>query len=381
MFLPKDGAERAKICALTEKVIAEEGQVFLGWRDVPVDNSDLGYSVKPTEPFHRHVFVGRGPACADQDAFERKLFVIRKRIFNTLFHETGSIPKGLYIASLSSRTIVYKGMLLAAQVGKYYKDLADPTHGDGAGAGASTLLHQHLSRHGRLAHPFRMICHNGEINTKRGNVNWIQARYSSMQSDLLGDDLKKLWPIAVEGQSDTACFDNALELLVMGGYSLAHAMMMLIPEAWAGNPLMDAERRAFYEYHAALMEPWDGPAAVAFTDGRQIGATLDRNGLRPARYYVTDDGFVMMASEMGVLPAPEEKIVEKWRLQPGRMLLIDLEQGRIIADDEIKAELAKLHPYQQWTERDASSCDVDMPVRVGAASAHKPADRDSLAAR
>ncbi|MDZ4368039.1 MAG: glutamate synthase large subunit [Afipia sp.] len=347
MFLPRDDSERAKICALTEKVIAEEGQVFLGWRDVPVDNSDLGYSVKPTEPFHRHIFVGRGPACADQDAFERKLFVIRKRIFNTLFHEMKAIPKGLYIASLSSRTLVYKGMLLAAQVGRYYKDLSDPEM-----VTALTLVHQRFSTNTfptwSLAHPFRMICHNGEINTKRGNVNWIQARYSSMQSDLLGDDLKKLWPIAVEGQSDTACFDNALELLVMGGYSLAHAMMMLIPEAWAGNPLMDADRRAFYEYHAALMEPWDGPAAVAFTDGRQIGATLDRNGLRPARYYVTDDGLVMMASEMGVLPAPEEKIIEKWRLQPGRMLLIDLEQGRIISDDEIKAQLAKLHPYQQW---------------------------------
>jgi len=347
MFLPKDDSERAKICALTEKVIAEEGQIFLGWRDVPVDNSDLGYSVKPTEPFHRHIFVGRGPACADQDAFERKLFVIRKRIFNTLFHEMKAIPKGLYIASLSSRTLVYKGMLLAAQVGRYYKDLSDPEM-----VTALTLVHQRFSTNTfptwSLAHPFRMICHNGEINTKRGNVNWIQARYSSMQSDLLGDDLKKLWPIAVEGQSDTACFDNALELLVMGGYSLAHAMMMLIPEAWAGNPLMDADRRAFYEYHAALMEPWDGPAAVAFTDGRQIGATLDRNGLRPARYYVTDDGLVMMASEMGVLPAPEEKIIEKWRLQPGRMLLIDLEQGRIISDDEIKAQLAKLHPYQQW---------------------------------
>ena len=347
IFLPQDATERAKICALTEKVVAEEGQVFLGWRDVPVDNSDLGYSVKPTEPVHRQAFIGRGPAAADQDAFERKLFVIRKRIFNTLFHETGSIPRGLYIASLSSRTIVYKGMLLAAQVGQYYKDLRDPEM-----VTALALVHQRFSTNTfptwSLAHPFRMICHNGEINTKRGNVNWIQARYSSMRSDLLGDDLKKLWPIAVEGQSDTACFDNALELLVMGGYSLAHAMMMLIPEAWAGNPLMDAERRAFYEYHAALMEPWDGPAAVAFTDGRQIGATLDRNGLRPARYYVTDDGFVMMASEMGVLPAPEEKIIEKWRLQPGKMLLIDLEEGRIISDTEIKAQLAKLHPYQQW---------------------------------
>ncbi|MDP1628558.1 MAG: glutamate synthase large subunit [Parvibaculum sp.] len=347
LFLPMDSAERAKICALAEKVIAEEGQTFLGWRDVPVDNSDLGYSVKPTEPFHRQVFVGRGASCKDQDAFERKLFVIRKRIFNTLFHEGGTIPKGLYIASLSSRTVVYKGMLLAAQVGKYYKDLADPEM-----VTALALVHQRFSTNTfptwSLAHPFRMVCHNGEINTKRGNVNWIQARYSSMQSELLGDDLKKLWPIAVEGQSDTACFDNALELLVMGGYSLSHAMMMLIPEAWAGNPLMDAERRAFYEYHAALMEPWDGPAAVAFTDGRQIGATLDRNGLRPARYYVTDDGDVMMASEMGVLPAPEEKIVEKWRLQPGKMLLIDLEQGRIISDAEIKAQLAKLHPYQEW---------------------------------
>ncbi|WP_049767869.1 glutamate synthase large subunit [Parvibaculum lavamentivorans] len=362
MFLPKDPAERQKICTLAEKVIVEEGQVFLGWRDVPIDNSDLGYSVKPTEPFHRQVFVGRGTSCKDQDAFERKLFVIRKRIFNTLFHEGGTIPKGLYIASLSSRTLVYKGMLMAAQVGKYYTDLTDPDM-----VTALALVHQRFSTNTfptwSLAHPFRMVCHNGEINTKRGNVNWIQARYSSMQSDLLGDDLKKLWPIAVEGQSDTACFDNALELLVMGGYSLSHAMMMLIPEAWAGNPLMDAERRAFYEYHAALMEPWDGPAAVAFTDGRQIGATLDRNGLRPARYYVTDDGDVMMASEMGVLPAPEEKIVEKWRLQPGKMLLIDLEQGRIISDAEIKAQLAKLHPYQDWLNATQIQLE-DMPAPI-----------------
>ncbi|PKQ06519.1 MAG: glutamate synthase large subunit [Alphaproteobacteria bacterium HGW-Alphaproteobacteria-12] len=362
IFLPMDEAERTKICDLLEKIIAEEGQTFLGWRDVPVDNSDLGYSVKPTEPWHRHIFIGRGAGCADQDAFERKLFVIRKRLFNTLFHEDGAMPKGLYVASMSSRTIVYKGMLLAAQVGNYYKDLRDPDM-----VTALALVHQRFSTNTfptwRLAHPFRMICHNGEINTKRGNVNWIQARYSSMKSDLLGDDLKKLWPIAVEGQSDTACFDNALELLVMGGYSLAHAMMMLIPEAWAGNPLMDADRRAFYEYHAALMEPWDGPAAVAFTDGRQIGATLDRNGLRPARYYVTDDGDVMMASEMGVLPAPEEKIVEKWRLQPGKMLLIDLEEGRIISDAEIKAQLAKLNPYQDWL--DATQIQLeDMPAPV-----------------
>jgi len=349
LFLPKAADARQKIVDLVDKIIAEEGQTLLGWRVVPVDNSDLGVSVIPTEPYHMQVFVARSADCADQEAFERKLFVIRKRVFNTLLAEEGHVPEELYIPSFSSRTIVYKGMLLAAQVGQYYKDLTDPEM-----TTALALVHQRFSTNTfptwSLAHPFRMICHNGEINTKRGNVNWLAARYATMESELLGDDVKKIWPIAVHEQSDTACFDNALELLVMGGYSLTHAMMMLIPEAWAGNPLMDEERRAFYEYHAALMEPWDGPAAVAFTDGRQIGATLDRNGLRPARYYVTDDGDVMMASEMGVLPAPEEKIVEKWRLQPGKMLLIDLEEGRIVSDAEVKAQLAKLHPYQTWLD-------------------------------
>ncbi|MDO8421501.1 MAG: glutamate synthase large subunit [Parvibaculum sp.] len=361
-FLPRDAKDRAKVAALVEKLVAEEGQIFLGWRDVPVDNSDLGYSVKPTEPFHCQAFVGQGPSITNQDHFERKLFVIRKRIFNTLYAEEAVIPRGLYISSFSSRTIVYKGMLLAAQVGLYYKDLKDPRM-----VTALAMVHQRFSTNTfptwSLAHPFRMISHNGEINTVRGNTNWIQARYAAMQSDILGDDLKKLWPIAVDGQSDTACFDNALELLVMGGYSLSHAMMMLIPEAWAGNPLMDEDRRAFYEYHAALMEPWDGPAAIAFTDGRQIGATLDRNGLRPARYYVTDEGNVIMASEMGVLPIPEESIVEKWRLQPGKMLLIDLEEGRIISDDEVKAKLAKLHPYQTWLDRTQIVLE-DMPAAV-----------------
>ena len=361
-FLPRDAQDRAKVAALVEKLVAEEGQIFLGWRDVPVDNSDLGYSVKPTEPFHCQAFVGQGPSITSQDHLERKLFVIRKRIFNTLYAEEAVIPRGLYISSFSSRTIVYKGMLLAAQVGLYYKDLKDPRM-----VTALAMVHQRFSTNTfptwSLAHPFRMISHNGEINTVRGNTNWIQARYAAMQSDILGDDLKKLWPIAVDGQSDTACFDNALELLVMGGYSLSHAMMMLIPEAWAGNPLMDEDRRAFYEYHAALMEPWDGPAAIAFTDGRQIGATLDRNGLRPARYYVTDEGNVIMASEMGVLPIPEESIVEKWRLQPGKMLLIDLEEGRIISDDEVKAKLAKLHPYQTWLDRTQIVLE-DMPAAV-----------------
>lgn len=374
-FLPRDDSDRAKVAALVEKLVAEEGQIFLGWRDVPVDNSDLGQSVRPTEPFHCQAFVAQGPSITDQDHFERKLFVIRKRVFNTLYAEKAVIPRGLYISSFSTRTVVYKGMLLAAQVGSYYTDLKDPRM-----VTALAMVHQRFSTNTfptwSLAHPFRMISHNGEINTVRGNTNWIQARYAAMQSDILGDDLKKLWPVAVDGQSDTACFDNALELLVMGGYSLAHAMMMLIPEAWAGNPLMDEDRRAFYEYHASLMEPWDGPAAIAFTDGRQIGATLDRNGLRPARYYVTDDGDVIMASEMGVLPIPEEKIIEKWRLQPGKMLLIDLEEGRIISDDEVKTKLAKQHPYQAWLDRTQVVLE-DMPSSTKAATP-KPAGSPSL---
>ncbi|MCU7796424.1 MAG: glutamate synthase large subunit, partial [Candidatus Thiodiazotropha sp. (ex Myrtea spinifera)] len=255
-----------------------------------------------------------------------------------------------YFTSFSSQTIVYKGMLLADQVGDYFLDLSDERM-----VTALALVHQRFSTNTfptwDLAHPFRMIAHNGEINTLRGNVNWMRARKNSMASEILGEDLDKIWPLIPEGQSDSACFDNALELLVAGGYSLAQAMMMLIPEAWGGNKLMDQERRAFYEYHAALMEPWDGPAAVAFTDGSQIGATLDRNGLRPARYLITDDDLVVMSSEMGVLDIPEEKIVKKWRLQPGKMFLIDMEQGRIIDDEEIKSHLAKARPYQDWLDQ------------------------------
>ncbi len=350
-FMPKDAPARAKIEALVEDMIAAEGQTLLGWRDVPVDNSDLGYSVLPTEPFHRQVFVARGADTADQDSFERKLYVIRKRI-ELGVHALGDEEAAsfFYIPSFSSRTLNYKGMLLAVQVGEYYKDLQDEEM-----VSALALVHQRFSTNTfptwSLAHPFRLICHNGEINTKRGNENWMFARQGSMASEILGDDLKKLYPVIPEGQSDTAAFDNALELLVAGGYSLSHAMMMLIPEAWAGNPLMSKDRRAFYEYHAALMEPWDGPAAVAFTDGRQIGATLDRNGLRPARYYVTDDGDVMMASEMGVLPPEESNVTQKWRLQPGKMLLIDLEEGRIIGDDELKTTLSASHPYQEWLDK------------------------------
>ena len=349
MFMPQAEGPRADCVRVVEELVEAEGQHVLGWRDVPVDNSGLGESVIPTEPFVRQVFVRRGDNCADQDAFERKLFVIRKQAEHRI-DTLGEACDDFYASSFSSRTIVYKGMLLAGQVGEFYLDLKDETM-----VSALALVHQRFSTNTfpswRLAHPYRMICHNGEINTLRGNINWLAARRHLMKCELLGDDLEKLWPLITEGQSDSASFDNALELLVQSGYSLAHAMMMLIPEAWTGNPLMDAKRRAFYEYHAALMEPWDGPAAVAFTDGRQIGATLDRNGLRPARYLITDDDFVVMGSEVGVLPIDEKRIVKKWRLQPGKMLLIDLEQGRIIDDDDIKAHLSSAQPYQEWLDR------------------------------
>jgi len=350
VFLPRNQASRAECEETIERLVIQEGQQVLGWRDVPVNNSDLGYSVKPTEPVIRQIFVARGDKATDQDSFERKLFVIRKQIEKLIRDAEMEGGDSFYFTSLSSRTLVYKGMLLAFQVGEYYQDLKDARMET-----ALALVHQRFSTNTfptwDLAHPFRMIAHNGEINTLRGNVNWMAARKSSMASEILGEDLNKIWPLIPEGQSDSACFDNALELLVAGGYSLAHAMMMLIPEAWGGNKLMDPKRRAFYEYHAALMEPWDGPAAVAFTDGRQIGATLDRNGLRPARYLITEDDLVVMASEMGVLDIPEEKIIKKWRLQPGKMFLIDMEQGRIIDDVEVKEELASAKPYREWLDK------------------------------
>ncbi len=349
VFLPAADGPRKKCEEQIIYTIAAEGQKFLGWRDVPVDNSSLGESVKACEPTIRQVFIQRGGNCPDQDAFERKLYVIRKQVENKIRDKLGSDCAGFYIPSLSSRTLLYKGMLLANQVGIYYKDLQDKRV-----TSALALVHQRFSTNTfpswDLAHPFRMIAHNGEINTLRGNVNWMRARRQSMASEILGDDLDKVWPLIPEGQSDSACFDNALELLVLGGYSLTHAMMMLIPEAWHDNPLMDERRQAFYEYHAALMEPWDGPAAVAFTDGRQIGATLDRNGLRPARYLITKDDMVVMASEMGVLDIPEENILRKWRLQPGKMFLIDMEQGRIIDDEELKNDLSGRHPYREWLD-------------------------------
>src|SRR5947208_3957728 len=350
LFMPRETAWRNIIKSIVAEQIKAEGLMLLGWRDVPTDNCSLGVTVKPTEPKQMQVFIGRNGAAKTEDEFERRLYILRKSISQAIYQRRDRGLAGYYPVSLSCRTVIYKGMFLADQLGKYYPDLHEPDF-----ESALALVHQRFSTNTfpswPLAHPYRMVAHNGEINTLRGNVNWMAARQASVSSKLYGDDIKKLWPISYEGQSDTACFDNALEFLVQGGYPLAHAAMMLIPEAWAGNPLMDEERRAFYEYHAALMEPWDGPAAIAFTDGRQIGATLDRNGLRPARWLVTKDDRVIMASEAGVLPIPESDIVQKWRLQPGKMLLVDLTEGRIISDEEIKAQLAKKHPYGKWVKR------------------------------
>ncbi|MBP9712116.1 MAG: glutamate synthase subunit alpha [Sterolibacterium sp.] len=367
-FLPRESASRLACQEEIERAVRAEGQIILGWRDVPVDNAVLGESVKAIEPVTRQIFIGRGPDVFVTDALERKLYIIRKRAGHAIQALKLKHGKEFYVPSFSARTIVYKGLLLADQVGNYFLDLQDTRF-----TSALALVHQRFSTNTfptwDLAHPFRFIAHNGEINTLRGNVNWIRAREKGISSAVLGDDLQKVWPLIYDGQSDSASFDNALELLVMGGYSLAHAMMLMIPEAWEKHTLMDSNRRAFYEYHAALMEPWDGPAAVAFTDGRQIGATLDRNGLRPARYLVTDDDLVIMASESGVLPVPDSKIVKKWRLQPGKMFLIDLVQGRIIDDKEIKDSLANAKPYREWVNKiriklDAISTAAETPAQT-----------------
>ncbi|MGV2896173.1 glutamate synthase-related protein [Achromobacter sp. AGC78] len=351
VFLPKETASRLACEQELERSVRAEGQVVLGWRNVPVDvDMPMSPTVRDCEPVIRQLFIGRGADVMVPDALERKLYVIRKTASHAIQAMHLAHGKEYFVPSASVRTVVYKGLLLADQVGRYYRDLADTRT-----VSALALVHQRFSTNTfpawPLAHPYRMIAHNGEINTVKGNFNWLRAREGMMQSAVLGDDLKKLYPIVYEGQSDTATFDNCLELLVNSGYSLAHAMMMMIPEAWEQHTQMDESRRAFYEYHAAMMEPWDGPAAVAFTDGRQIGATLDRNGLRPARYLVTDDDMVILASEAGTLSIPENRIVKKWRLQPGKMFLIDLEQGRIIDDAEIKLQLANSRPYRQWIER------------------------------
>ena len=372
VFLPKEHASRIACEQEIERSVEAEGQVVLGWRDVPIDaDMPMSPTVREKEPVIRQIFIGRGPDVMVTDALERKLYVIRKSSGHAIQALNLLHGKEFFVPSMSARTVVYKGLLLADQVGVYYKDLQDPRC-----VSALALVHQRFSTNTfpewPLAHPYRLLAHNGEINTVKGNFNWMRAREGVMKSAVLGDDLKKLFPLIYEGQSDTACFDNALELLVMAGYPIAQAMMMMIPEAWENHTLMDESRRAFYEYHAAMMEPWDGPAAMAFTDGRHIGGTLDRNGLRPARYLVTDDDLVVMASESGVLPIPDSKIVQKWRLQPGKMFLIDLDAGRIIDDKELKDTYASAKPYKQWIESVRIKLD-DLQV-----DAEKRADKATL---
>jgi len=350
VFLPKENASRLACEQELERAIRAQGQVLLGWRDVPV-NQDMPMSptVRAKEPLIRQVFIGRGNDVIVQDALERKLYVIRKTASAAISHLNLKHGKEYYVPSMSSRTVIYKGLLLADQVGTYFNDLKDPRCVSALG-----LVHQRFSTNTfpewPLAHPYRYVAHNGEINTVKGNYNWMKAREGVMSSAVLGADLQKLYPISFADQSDTATFDNCLELLTMAGYPISQAMMMMIPEPWENHSTMDSRRRAFYEYHAAMMEPWDGPASIVFTDGRQIGATLDRNGLRPSRYCITDDDLVIMGSESGVLPVPESKIIRKWRLQPGKMFLIDLEQGRMINDEELKSGLANSKPYKQWIE-------------------------------
>ncbi len=347
VFLPRNPTVRRKVEEKFEQVVQSEGQEFLGWRTVPTNSASLGDTARSCEPFMRQVFIGRGAGVTDDLAFERKLYVIRKRAYNEIRTSTLAGAEYWYVASLSMRTLVYKGMLTTDQVDHYFPDLKHP-----AMETALAIVHSRFSTNTfpswERAHPYRYLAHNGEINTLRGNINWMHARQALFSSDLFGDDIKKILPIINPNGSDSSMFDNTLELLVLAGRPLAHAMMMMIPEPWSNHESMDDERRAFYQYHSCLMEPWDGPASMAFTDGKQIGAILDRNGLRPSRYYVTKDGYVVMASEAGVLDFPPEDVIQKGRLQPGRMLLIDTEEGRIIEDEEIKRKISSAQPYRKW---------------------------------
>ena len=356
IFMPKDKSNQEKIKKLIEDNCLKEGFDILGWRVCPTQTGDLGWSVLPSTPDVFQLFIKRSDTQNSQDEFERSLYILRRCIEESVFHISSSLKEGFYIPSLSSRTILYKGMVLADQVGGivdklgFYDDLSDKDI-----ESSFAIIHQRFSTNTfptwSLAQPFRMLCHNGEINTVRGNINWMNARRKNLASPLFSEsDLQKIWPIIEEGQSDTASFDNALELLVMGGYSIAEAMLIMIPEAWQSNSIMDGKLKNFYEYHAPIMEPWDGPANMAFTDGKQIGALLDRNGLRPARYVITNDDEVIFASEMGLIPIDETKIKSKWRLEPGKMLLVDLEKGIIIKDEEIKKNISDKRPWKKLLE-------------------------------
>ena len=363
IFFPVERHQRLRCEGIIETVVAEEGLKVLGWRDTPIDGTAIGRIARGSQPYIQQVFIGQHHGMTP-DALERKLYVIRKRIETEVTASDLPNKSDFYIPSLSGRTIIYKGLLLAPQITRFYPELSDPTV-----VSALCLVHQRFSTNTfptwQLAHPFRYIAHNGEINTVRGNVNWMYARQDILSSPLFGNDIKKLFPIIQPNGSDSACFDNALELLVLGGRSLPHAMAMLIPEAWSSNPNMNPEKKAFYEYHCSLMEPWDGPAAVTFTDGKMIGATLDRNGLRPARYLVTHDDLIVMSSETGVLPVKPEDVRMKGRLQPGKMLLVDTEQGRIISDKELKQSLSSRQPYREWLAKEQITLDkLPEPARV-----------------
>src|SRR5712664_2990815 len=364
VFLPTEEESRAECEKLFEEIVVEEGHGVLGWRSVPTDNSSIGFTARASEPVIRQLFIARsgaGEALSDDLAFERKLCVIRKRISKAAkrgIHER----RMFYVSSLSCRTVVYKGMLTADQLPLFYPDLREPFV-----ESALALVHSRFSTNTfpswARAHPYRYIAHNGEINTLRGNINWMYARESKFKSDVFGPDLAKVLPVIDTDGSDSAMFDNVLEMLTLAGRSLPHAMMMMMPEPFSRDGSMSAEKRAFYEYHSCLMEPWDGPAAIAFTDGLRIAAVLDRNGLRPSRYYVTKDDLVVMASEVGVLDIPPDQILMKGRLQPGRMLLVDTEAGRIIDDEELKNQLATEHPYGQWLRDNLIALDsIPSPV-------------------
>ncbi|MDQ3249382.1 MAG: glutamate synthase large subunit, partial [Chloroflexota bacterium] len=364
VYLPRADADRQPFEQQLEAIVREEGQSVLGWRTVPTDNSSLGETAKAGEPFIRQIFIGRNAEALigdDDMAFERKLYIIRKRAEQAIRYGDAAQRDRFYIASLSSRTIIYKGMLLADQVDAYYPDLADASM-----ESALAVVHSRFSTNTfpnwERAHPYRYIIHNGEINTLRGNENWMYARQSALESDLFGADLKKITQQIIDPDgSDSAKFDNTLEFLHLAGRSLPHAVMMMIPEPWANHESMSDEKKAFYEYHSTMMEPWDGPASIAFTDGSIVGAVLDRNGLRPSRYYVTKDDLVIMASEVGVLDIPPDRVLYKQRLEPGRMFLVDTVQGRIIADDELKTSMARMHPYRTWLDQHLKTL-ADLPA-------------------
>src|SRR5579863_8728849 len=357
-FLPVEPQQRLICEGIVERIAREEGLHVLGWRDTPVRGDTIGRQARATQPYIEQVFI-RGNSDWTQDELERKLYVVRRRAEAEVEETDIRDREFFYVPSLSSRTIVYKGLLLAPQISDFYKELSDPET-----RSSLCMVHQRFSTNTfpawKLAHPYRMICHNGEINTVRGNINWMHARESVLASDLFGEDIEKIFPVIPGGGSDTASLDAAVELLTLAGRSLPHVMAMLIPEAWDADTTMSPEKRAFYEYHASLMEPWDGPAAVAFTDGKWLGATLDRNGLRPARYLVTKDGRLILASETGVLPVRPDEGSDKGRLQPGKMLVVDLENARYVPDEEIKHTLAARQPYAEWLEKNQITLD-DLP--------------------